>query len=163
VFGASGRLQYRRFTLDAWYAQGTLAPDAATLGDDEDLAEGAFLLRVSVLPWLSVGAGPRLRAFITPAGTSHWTRVELHARVDRDVVAGFAQADLGLWYAPVATATAQGGGSGAVGGEAGLTLQAPRSPLAVRLSYSADHATFASGNAEFVESVRLAFVLRRRP
>jgi hypothetical protein len=159
LLGVHGGIAFRRFGLDAHYAEGTLSAAVGSLSDDEQLADAEVLLRYQLKPWLSVGAGPHLRAFITPTGTAHWTRVDARARVEGEVIPGLARAHFGVWYALSVDASAQGGGTGAQGGEAGLTVRLPRTPFGIQLSYAADRASYVTGSAEFLERVGLSFVM----
>lgn len=162
VMGARGAATFRRYTVEALYAQGSLNPEAGTLGEGEDLVDGALQFLVRVRPWISVGGGPHLRAFVTPAGTSHWSRFEGRVRAEGEIVNGVAFAHFEGWYALGVTTNVQGGGSGAQGGEAGLTVRLPRTPFALALAYAADRATFANGGSEFLEGVRFSVVFAGR-
>lgn len=161
MMGARGAVTLHRFTLDASYAQGAVTPGVGTLGDGEDLVDGAVQLRVWVLPWLSVGGGPHLRAFVSPAGTSRWTRFEARARAEGEIINGIAFAHFEGWYALAVDANVLGGGSGAQGGEAGISIRLPRAPIALQLIYSADRATFTNGGSEFLEGVRFSLAFER--
>jgi len=162
VMGARGSATFRRFTLEGLYGQGSLTPEAGTLGDGEDLVDGALQLRFQVRPWISVGGGPHLRAYVTPAGSSRWVRFEGRARAEGEIVNGIAFAHFEGWYAFGASTNVQGGGSGAQGGEAGLTVLLPRTPFALALAYTADRANFANGGSEFLEGVRFSVVFAGR-
>jgi hypothetical protein len=72
------------------------------------------------------------------------------------LIAGLAAAHVEGWLSVVATSNVQGGGSGARGAEAGVTMRIPRVPASVRLGYVADRAAFANGGSEFVEGIRVA-------
>ena len=159
VLGAHGGITYHRLGLDAHYAQGNLSPDGGNLNADEQLADAALLLRFQVNPWLSLGGGPHLRAFITPSGTAHWTRLDAGARMEGEVIPGLARAHFVAWYALTVDANVQGGGTGAQGGEVGLTFRLPRTPFGIQLSYAADRASYVTGSAEFLERVGLSFVM----
>lgn len=161
IMGAGGTIRLNRFLLDAQYAQGTLTPEAGTLGDGEDVVDGALQLRFRVLPWLTVGAGPHIRAFITPAGTSRWTRFEGRVRAEGELINSIAFAHVEGWFAAAVDANVQGGGSGAKGGEAGVLVRLPRTPLALQLTYLADRAEFANGASEFLEGVRVTVLFDR--
>lgn len=161
IMGARGGISFSRFTLEGQYAQGSLTPETGTLGDGEDLVDGLILLRVQVREWLSVAGGPRLRAFVTPAGTSRWSRIEARARVEREVIDGLASAHFEGWYALAVDANVLGGGTGAQGGEAGLSVRLRNTPVALQLTYTADRATFSNGGSEFLEGVSLALRLGR--
>lgn len=160
--GTKLSVAFRRFELEGQYAEAALTPDAPSGTGAEDLVDARVIARVRVAPGVSVGAGPHLRAFVTPAGTARWTRVELHARLEGELIAGIALLRVDTWYAASAEANVQGGGDGAVGGEAGMFVRIPRTPTALFVGYSADRARFVSGGAEFVEGVRIALVLDRR-
>ena len=161
VLGVQGHLGYKRFALDATYSQANLTPSAETVGVDEELADATLMLRVMVKPWLRLGLGPHLRAAITPSGSSHWSRFEGRATVTGELIPGLADAYFEGWYALSATSNAQGGGSGAMGAAGGLAVRIPRSPVSLRLTYSADRATFTAGGDEVVEQASLAIVLGR--
>lgn len=156
IMGARGGITFGRLTLEGQYAQGSLTPETGTLGDGEDLVDGVALLRVQIREWLSVGGGPRVRGFVTPAGTSRWTRFEGRVRAEGEVINGLAFAHFEGWYALAVDANVQGGGRGAKGGEAGISVRLPRTPVSVQLTYTADHATFSNGASEFLEGVGLS-------
>lgn len=161
VLGAEASLAFRRLRLEARYAEGSLVPSGALGTEDEKYVDARVIARVSVKPYLWLGAGPHLRAFVTPTGTSRWSRFELHARTEGELITGLAHVRVDAWVAPSATANVQGGGSGAMGGEAGLILRIPNTPTALHLMYTADRGTFANGGSEFVEGVRIGLVLDR--
>jgi hypothetical protein len=162
ALGAKASLAFGRFELEGHYAEATLTPDALSTTGAEDFVAARVVARVRVAPGVSVGAGPHLRAFVTPAGTARWTRIELHARLEGELIAGIAQLRVDTWYAASAESNVQGGGDGAVGGEAGMFVRIPRTPTALFVGYAADRARFVSGGAEFVEGIRIALVLDRR-
>lgn len=161
VLGAQASLAFRRLQLEGRYAEGSLLPSGTLGTEDEKYVDARVIARVNVRPFLSFGAGPHLRAFVTPSGTSRWSRFELHARTEGELINGLAHVRVDAWFAPSADANVQGGGSGAMGGEAGLVLRIPNTPTALHLMYSADRGTFANGGSEFVEGVRIGLVLDR--
>ncbi len=161
ALGAKATVAFRRVELEGRYAEAALTPDATTSTGAEDYVDARIIARVRVIPGLSLGAGPHLRAFITPSGTARWSRVELHARVEGELIAGIAQLRVDTWYAASAESNVQGGGTGAVGGEAGMLIRIPRTPTSLLVSYSADRATFVNEGSEFVEGIRVALVLDR--
>lgn len=161
VLGAEASLAFRRLRLEGRYAEGSLVPSGALGTDDEKYVDTRVIARVSVRPYLWIGAGPHLRAFVTPTGTARWSRFELHARTEGELINGLAHVRVDAWFAPSANTNVQGGGSGAMGGEAGLVLRIPNTPTALHLMYTADRGTFANGGSEFVEGVRIGLVLDR--
>jgi hypothetical protein len=160
VLGAGASARFGWLQLEGRYFEGSLTPSSVA-ADAEDLVDARVIARVGIAPWLAVGAGPHLRAFITPSGTARWSRVEVHARSEGELINGLAHLRVDLWVAPSASSNVQGGGTGAMGGEAGLLVRIPRSPVALELTYLADRATFTSSGSEFVEGIRVALVLDR--
>lgn len=161
VLGAYLRGSWRRLELEGQYLEGTLTPEGVAGVDGEDFVDARAALRMRVLPWVALGVGPHLRAFVTPAGTARWARVELHARAEGELVAGLARLRVDTWLAVAAESNVQDGGDGALGGEVGLLFRIPKTPGTVQLSYVADRATFANGGSEFVEGLRVGLVLDR--
>lgn len=161
VLGAKASFSFRRLQLDGTYAEGTLVPNGLIGAEDEKYVDARLIARVRVNPYLSLGAGPHLRAFVTPVGTSRWSRLELHARTEGELINGLAHVRIDAWFAASATANVQDGGTGAMGGEAGLLLRIPNTPSALHVMYTADRATFANGGSEFVEGIRIGIVLDR--
>ena len=161
VLGAKATASFKRVQVEGRYVEGTLNPSGVTGTDAEDFVDARVIARFGITPWLALGAGPHLRAFVTPSGTSRWARMELHSRSEGELINGIAQVRVDLWYAVSASANVQGGGTGALGGEAGLLLRIPNTPTALQITYIADRATFASGGSEFVEGVRFGLVLDR--
>lgn len=161
AIGAKATVAFGRIELEGRYAEASLAPDEASIGGPEDYVDARLILHVGVGPGLSIGAGPHLRAFVTPSGTARWSRVEVHARFEGELIAGVAQLRVDAWYAANAESSVQGGGTGAAGGEAGMLIRIPRTITSVFLGYAADRASFANGGAEFVDGVRVSLVVDR--
>lgn len=161
VLGAKASLSFRRLQLEGRYTEGSLVPSALIGADDEKYVDAHVIARVRLTSYLSLGAGPHLRAFVTPSGTAQWTRMELHARTEGELINGLARVRIDAWFAASAESNAQGGGTGAMGGEAGLLLRIPNTPTALHVMYTADRATFANGGSEFVEGIRVGLVLDR--
>lgn len=161
ALGAKATVAFRRFELEGRYAEAALTPDALTSTGAEDYVDARLVARVRVAPGVSLGLGPHLRAFVTPSGTARWSRLEVHARFEGELIAGVAQLRVDTWYAASAESNVQGGGSGAVGGEAGMLIRIPRTPTSLYLGYAADRATFVNEGSEFVDGVRIALVLDR--
>lgn len=161
AFGAKATFAFRRLELEGRYAEASLTPDALTSTGAEDYVDARIIARVYLISGLSIGGGPHLRAFVTPSGTARWSRMEVHARYEGELIAGLAQLRIDTWYAASAESNVQGGGTGAVGGEAGMLIRIPRTPTSLYLGYSADRATFVTEGSEFVEGIRVALVLDR--
>lgn len=161
VLGAKASFSFRRLQIEGRYAEGSIVPSGIIGAEDEKYVDALAIARVRVGPYLSLGAGPHLRAFVTPAGTARWSRIELHARTEGELINGLARVRVDAWFAASASANVQEGGKGAMGGEAGLLVRIPNTPTALHLMYTADRATFANGGSEFVEGVRIGLVLDR--
>jgi hypothetical protein len=143
-----------RFWLAGAYRQGTLKPDVGG-GASQDLVDGLLLAQFRALPWLTVGAGPHARALVVPGSTEQWTFVEGRVRAEGEVIQGRVRAHVQLWTALSAHSNAPGTSAAGRGGEAGLTLSLPRSPVWVRLVYAIDRAS-AGPRAETLEDVALS-------
>jgi hypothetical protein len=161
ILGAEGRIAFKRLELRGRYLEGTLTPEAGAFGGPEDLADLRLLLGADVGAGVTIGVGPHLRAFISPAGTASWTRIEANVRVDRELVPRLARAEFELSYAVSAEANVQGGGTSATGANLGVLVAVPTWPVAIRVAYSADRATFASGGTEFLDGLEIGLRLRR--
>ena len=144
----AGRLSVSVLALDAVYRQGSLS--AAGGGDQRDVVEGQIALGLQLVPWLAVQAGPRLRAYVTPAGTERWVFWEGNVRASARVIRpdGWAYLRVGR----VLTANLPGltwdGGQGA---EGGLKLRLV-GPLWGSVSYWIHRA--ATGGGQRVETIQ---------
>jgi hypothetical protein len=156
IVAAHGRIAFRLVEIEGRYGEGSLMPVEGTTGLAEDLVEGSAVVWFKPRSWVAVGAGPQLRAFVSASGTSHWTRFDLRTRMNQDLIPGLALAYLEGWVSVAATSNVQGGGSGARGAEAGVSVRIPRLPVTARLGYIADRAAFANGGSEFIEGIRLS-------
>lgn len=161
VLGAGGSLRAGRFVLDLRYLEGQLTAGSGTTVGDEVFAEASLELRGDVGAGFSLGVAPRARAFIAPAGTVRWMRVEARGRYESEVIPGRARADIVLWQVLSGDVNAQGGSDGGRGGTAGLTVTLPNSRFALRLAYTADRVAFVSGASEFVDAVELGLRIGR--
>jgi hypothetical protein len=154
AFG-SGRLGGRRFGLEGAYRQGSLTPDAGT-GAAQDIVELRVLATARPLAWLQAGVGPHLRAYVVPGSTSRWVFIEGRVRAEGFVLSEVLRTHVELWAALSAKSNSGGSGS-ARGGEAGLTVRMPRSPVWARISYAIDRAAqSASGRVETLEDISLS-------
>ena len=161
VLGAEGRIAFKRVELRGRYLEGNLAPETGAFGGAEDFADLRLLLGVVVGAGVTVSIGPHLRAFIAPGGTASWTRIEANMLLDRTLVPRLARAELELSYAVSAEANVLGGGTSAIGANLGVIIAVPTWPVALRVSYSADRATYASAATEFLDGLELGLRLRR--
>lgn len=153
-FGGDARIG-RRVSLELGYLQASLSPDSGTAGS-RDWVDARAMASVRVLPWLSLKAGPHLVGFVTPAGTERWLRWEGRVRAEPNVVDEQLRAHVEVWAAASTDVNVGSGSAGARGGEAGLTLRLPRSPLAVRLAYAIDRGELGnSGGSVTVEGLSL--------
>jgi hypothetical protein len=150
----------RRFSLEGAYAQGTLTPEVGNSGD-EDLVDGEVMVVFRPLPWLRLRTGPRLRAYLSEAGTERWTRVELGAGVRGPIVPGRVMAQAEYWSALSAEVNTTAGAAGASGGRVSLTLEIPSSPFALQLFYAVDRARLNNARDEVLEGVGLGLTVGR--
>jgi hypothetical protein len=160
LLGGAGRVRFGRMQLDVAYAEGELTPLVGT-GGTETLADASLVLSAAVGAGFSIGGGAHARAFIGTASTVRWMRTELHARYERELIPGLATADVALWQVLGADVNAQGGADGGRGAVAGLTIQLPNSPFALRAAYTADRMAYANGTSEFLDHVEVGLRFRR--
>src|SRR5688572_29682569 len=104
VLGAQGRIAFNKVEIEGRYGEGSLSPTEGTTGLAEDMVEGSAMVWYKPLPWVAVGGGPQMRAFISASGTSHWTRFDIRARANQDLIPGLAIAYLEGWVSVAATA-----------------------------------------------------------
>lgn len=161
VLAAGGGVRFGRFSVEAAYLEGQLKPESGSLGADEVFAEARLLVRAQLGGGLSLGVGPRARAFVAPGGTVRWMRLEARGGYETEIVPGRARADVDLWQVLSGEVNAQGGSNGGRGGSTGLTIQLPNSRFAVRVVYTADRVVFANGSSEFVDAVELGLRIGR--
>jgi hypothetical protein len=155
VVGGSGRLALGRVSLEAFYAQGHLSADTGN-APARDVVDGSAFLVVRPADWLAFKAGPHLRAYVAPGGTERWVLWEGRVFAEAPVFADVLRARVGGWAALASGVNSDLGAGGGRGGEIGLALRPPRSPLLVRLSYAVDRVAMRSGGrTETLESVML--------
>ena len=160
LFGA-GRVGSGRFFLSGAYRQGTLKADTGNAAS-QDLVDGLLLAQARVLPWLTVGAGPHARALVVTGSTEQWTFVEGHIRAEGEVIPSLVSAHVELWDAITAHTNVPGASASGRGGEAGLTLRFPHSPVWARLVYAVDRAA-ATPRTETLEDVAISVGYGSRP
>lgn len=161
TIGGSGRIGSGRVSVEGAYRQGSLAADSGT-ALAQDLVEARLMLAVRPVSWLTVLAGPHARAFITPGITERWMFIETRVRAEGEVVSPTVSSHVELWLALGGSVNSGGGSPSARGGEAGVTLRLPRSPVWGRLAYAIDRATQpGTANVRTVEDVRLSIGIGR--
>jgi hypothetical protein len=146
-------------SLDVRYRQGTLRDSGGT--DQQDLVEGHALLGVRFGPWLTLEAGPHLRAHVTPAGTERWVfwegMVQAAARVIRP--GGWVYLRVGRVLTADMPGLTLDHGQGA---DAGLELRLGSSPLWAHVGYWVNQTSASGGvRVETVQGVSLGMRLRR--
>lgn len=163
VLGGQARTAIGRFVLALAYSQGRLSADSGPAAD-RDLVDGSLLVSAQPVPWLTVQAGPHARAFVSAlGGTERWLFWQVGARAERAVIPGLLLVHTELWLALASSVNVDPGSGRAHGGEVGLTIRAPGSPLFGRLGYVVDRARLANGvRTETVERVILSVGLSRR-
>lgn len=135
--------------LDVLYRQGTLR--AADGSDGRELVEGQAMLGLRFVRWLKLEAGPRVRAYVTPAGTERWIFWEGRVHAAARVIPPHAWAHLrvGRVLRAEVPGVALDQGQGA---EAALTARLGGAPVWGRLSYWIHRAS--TGGAQRVETIQ---------
>jgi hypothetical protein len=145
--------------LDVLYRQGTLSADGGA--DQHELVDGQVLFGLRLGPWLTLEAGPHLRAYVTPAGTERWVLWEGQARVAARVLrpGGWVYLRVGRVLTADIPGMSFDHGQGAA---AGLELRLGSTPLWGHVGYWV-HRASASGalRVETVQGMSLGVALRR--
>ena len=159
AFGLHASGSLAKFTLSAEYVEGRLQlksgspPDSAA----HDLVEARMVLGVQPVPWLALGVGPTIRAFVTDSETVRWVLWQVRARAQGPLPSTPLETYVELWYALSAKVNLPEPVDHVQGGEAGVVLRPPGSAVWFRLGYRIDGAQLASGGrSESVEAVSFA-------
>ncbi len=156
LVGGRARLIVGVASLEASYAQGRLSADTGS-APARDVVDGSVFLSVKPATWLSLQAGPEVRAYATPGGTERWVMWQGRLFVESPIIPGVLSAGAGGWTTLASAVNVDPGASGARGGEVRMTLRPPRLPLMVRLSYAVDQALMRNGaGTEVLETVVLS-------
>ena len=140
------RVRLQPVSVDVSYAQGRVSADAGSAAARTFVDGSVFAVyRPPTVSWLTLRAGPHLRAYSAPGGTERWVLWELHAHGEMPIVADELTTYAEGWIAPAASVNLDAGAAGAKGAEVGVMLHLPRSPLWARLSFVADQAKLKGG------------------
>ena len=161
--GGEGRLTLSRWLVEVGYLQGTLNPRSGN-PQTRDLVEGRAMVGVRATPWLALSIGPHARGYVIGGVTERFIQWEARARVDAPIagagVRGFVELRGVLSGSVANVAQTFDGGQG---GEAGLLLALPRSPVWVRVSYAVDRARLGGGaRIDTLEGLVIALGVGRR-
>lgn len=134
IGGGEGQISYGRLRGGVAYGEGRLDAGAAG-GGTLDVVTGEAMLGFQVLPWLTVGGGPRGVTVVGPDGDQHVRAWSVGASVSVDLVPGLAEG-FGTFSGAVA---GSGLGRGPLerggGGEVGLEVTPPFIPVSVGMGY----------------------------
>jgi len=158
TFGLQAGLSLAKFTLSAQYLEGRLNPRAGSPDTiSRDLVEARLLLGVRPVPWLSLGVGPHIRAFVFDTTTVRWVMWQARARAQGALPSTSLETYVELWYALSATVNLPAPVDHVQGGEAGVVLRPRRSKVWFQLGYRVDGSQLGSGSSsESVEAVSFA-------
>lgn len=160
TFGGEGTLSLGRLVAGVSYFQGTLGAGSTAA---RDLVEGRALLGVRPFAWLTVGAGPRARAYVITGATQRWIFWELRTRAEAAFIGSAARGYAEFWRAVSANVNVPETFDHAQGGEAGMIVRFSRVPLEARVAYRIDHTVLGGGSRlETVDGVLVQFGLARR-
>jgi len=162
AFGAEGTVSLGRVQLGLSYLQGRLDPDTGS-APARDLVEGAVLLGVRPVEWLTLSAGPHARAYAANGQTQRWVYWELRMRAAKPFIGTAVRGYAELWRAVAADANVPEPFDHAQGGEAGMIVRFARAPFEARVAYRIDHAVLGGGSRlETVDGVVIGVGLTGR-
>lgn len=145
----AGEVAVSLVELSVLYRQGGLSTSDGS--DQRDLIEGQATLGLRLVRWLRIDTGPRVRAYVTPAGTERWTfweaRIQAGARVIPPL--GWAYLQVGRVFSGDLPGVTLDHGRGA---EAGLEMRLARTPVVGRLGYWIHRVSV--GGAQRVETLQ---------
>jgi hypothetical protein len=160
--GAQARVDRDRATLEISYATGRLSASTGSAAS-RSLVEGSLAVVYRARPWLTLQAGPHLRAYVAPSGTERWVFWEARAHGESTIIPDVLVAHVEGWLAVISSVNVGPGAGGARGGEAGLTLRMRRWPVDLRLAYAVDRASLANDvRTETLEAVFLGITYHRK-
>jgi hypothetical protein len=153
AFGGLVRLRLWRVELSGRYLQSTLS--SATVS--EDLVEGELAVGVRLVRWLSVRAGPRVRAHVTENGTERWVFWEGRVRGDARLFGPGVRSYVEGWTSFSGDVNLAQSFQRAGGIEGGLLVKLPVWELWAVLSYRFDRAALTgAAQVESTDQLMLA-------
>lgn len=156
VLAGEARIARGRFLLGAGYLDGRLKADSASL-PSRNLVEGRVFVGAEPWPWLTVTAGPLVRAYVTDTATERWVLWQARARLQGPLVGTKLATYVELWRALSAQVNLPDAVDRVQGGEAGIVFRPSQSKLWMRLAYRIDDAALGDGRRqETVEAISLA-------
>jgi hypothetical protein len=160
--GAEGGIAWNGATLRLGYRETTLS-EVQPAVPRATRVEGHLQVGVRLGPMVELFAGPEITAHVIDDATERWIAWRLGGRFVGPVLPGRLDVFADGWVAPVGSASGSAEFQRAAGGAAGLLLRiAPRSPVAVRLSYGIDEFRLGNdGRREKVERLAFGVVLAR--
>src|SRR5437899_12811433 len=120
VFGGEGRLGLGPVTLGVGYLEGRLQPGTSGTPQGRDLGEARIFVSARPLSWLTLSAGPRVRAFVTDAATERRVVLEGRRRAQHALASTPLQTYIELRLALSAGVNFAEPGDRRQGGEAGV-------------------------------------------
>lgn len=150
AFASLGRLHLR-----AGYAEATVS--------DRTLVEGTAMMGASVLPWLTIWAGPHARAYETTAGAERWLLWEVRAGVQHSLILDLVSWSLEAWSVADAQVDIPERFDEGFGAEGGLGLQLLRSRVWGGLAYRVEQVRMQGVRRETNEVLSLWVRLGRGP
>ncbi|OLC34364.1 MAG: hypothetical protein AUH81_12445 [Candidatus Rokubacteria bacterium 13_1_40CM_4_69_5] len=157
IFGGEAGLGLGPVTLGAGYLEGRLQPGSSGTPKGRDLVEARIFVSARPVPWLTLSAGPRVRAFVTDSATERWVLWQVRARAQNALASTPLQTYIELWRALSARVNLPEPVDHVQGGEAGVVLRPRGSAVWLRLGYRVDGAQLGGGSrSESVEAVSFA-------
>lgn len=142
-------------TIEPRYHEGTVTADAG--GVRWDVIAGEVMFGLRPVRWFTFSAGPLITSYLTPEGTRRTVAWHGRVRLEAILLVRGLRSYMDLWRVMSADANTVQLVDGGYGGEAGLRVRFPGTPVALGASYRVERTDFGGGLwLETVEHVGLS-------
>jgi len=143
-FGAEGGARIGRGLLHLRYLSGALGPAAGNV-PARDVVDARVGVGVQALTWLTLEAGPHVRAFSAAGATERWVLWEVRSRVEASLIGPEAIGHAEVWRAFSSTVNLADAIDYVQGGAIGLTFRSLKGPYRLGVDYEIEHAALNDG------------------
>ena len=162
--GVALEVRTGRFTVSGSGLQGRLTSSSFNSVPPRLVGEISIRGRFDASPRLGIDVGYATRAFSSAAGYQGWSIARVGAAVSRELGTPALRASAGLAYLPVFRVTDQERPSFGLGGDVGIAIAPPRSPITINVEYRIERFVFwrFDDRSEQFETLSFAVGVRAR-